>query len=200
VRIDHFRGFCATWVSKISEPDAANGYWLKGPAADLFHHLKDTPEIVAEDLGVITPDVEDLLKEFNFPGMRIFQFMLGGPENPHKTMNYIDNSMAYSGTHDNETLMGWYNQLSEVEKGYIESELNLRNPDHWQMLEVLMTTRSNLVIIQIQDLLGLGNEARFNYPGTVQPLNWTWKLSESEFQKINWKKLKLITELRPRSI
>jgi 4-alpha-glucanotransferase len=200
VRIDHFRGFCATWVSKVSEPDASNGYWFQGPSSDLFHHLKDTPEIIAEDLGVITPDVEALLKELNLPGMRIFQFMLGGPDNPHKRMNYIDNCIAYSGTHDNETLMGWFNSLSETEKGYVENELNLKNPDHWQILEVLMTSRSNLVVMQVQDILGLGNEARFNYPGTVQPTNWSWKLTPALLESINWSKLKLITGLRPRVV
>lgn len=193
IRIDHFRGFCATWISSVSEADASGGHWYPGPGADLFNQLSDYPEIIAEDLGFITPDVDQLRDQFNFPGMKVFQFLLGDDSNPHKLKNYSYNSVAYSGTHDCDTLMGWFNSLSDSEKANVETELNCKITAHWSMLEVLMNTYSKLVLIQIQDLLGLGSEARFNYPGTVQVSNWTWKLSPSEFGQINWKKLGELT-------
>lgn len=199
VRIDHFRGFCATWVSKISEPDASGGFWVEGPRADLFKSLLESPEIIAEDLGHITPDVDALRDQFNFPGMKIIQFMLGDETNPHKMMNYNDNSVAFSGTHDNDTLMGWFNGLSPEERGYVESELKIKNPDVWGILEVLMSAKSNLVIIQIQDLLSLGTEARFNYPGTVDDMNWTWKLTTAQLNQVNWNKLGELTQNAKRS-
>lgn len=193
IRIDHFRGFCATWISSVSEADASGGHWYPGPGADLFNQISDYPEIIAEDLGFITPDVDQLRDQFNFPGMKVFQFLLGDDRNPHKIKNYNYNSVAYSGTHDCDTLMGWFNSLSDREKANVETELNCKITDQWSMLEVLMNTKSRLVLIQIQDLLGLGSEARFNYPGTVQISNWTWKLSPSEFGQINWQKLGKLT-------
>jgi 4-alpha-glucanotransferase len=200
VRIDHFRGFCDTWVSKLTEPDASGGYWYPGPRADLFNHLTQTPEIIAEDLGHITQDVYDLRDQFNFPGMTIFQFMLGDSSNPHKMINHSANSIFYSGTHDNDTLMGWFNSLTELEKSYVESELDLKNPDNWMMLAKLMESKANMVIIQVQDLLALGTEARFNYPGTVQDTNWTWKLTSAQFEKIDWVKLSSLTATAKRAL
>lgn len=201
IRIDHFRGFCATWISSVLEPDASGGHWYQGPGADLFLALKDYPEIIAEDLGFITADVDQLRDQFHFPGMKVFQFLLGDSSNPHKLYNYTYNSVAYSGTHDCDTLMGWFNGLNENEKAAVEAELKIHNPDHdqWPMLEILLNSASKLVLIQIQDLLGLGTEARFNYPGTVQESNWTWKLSANEFKMINWNSLGELTIKSKRS-
>lgn len=194
IRIDHFRGFCATWISKATDPDASSGHWYPGPGADLFNHLQNSPEIIAEDLGCITPDVDQLRDQFNFPGMRVFQFMLGGKDNPHKLSNYNYNSAAYSGTHDSDTMIGWYESLSPHEKAQVEELFKVDQPDHWEMLNVLMKSPSKYVFIQIQDLLGLGSEARFNYPGTVKDTNWTWRLRDEDLKKVNWAKLLELTE------
>jgi len=199
IRIDHFRGFCATWISKVTDEDATKGRWHKGPAADLFKHLTESPEIIAEDLGHITPDVNELRDQFDFPGMRVFQFMLGGENNPHQLSRYVYNSVAYSGTHDCDTVVGWFNGLSHSEQAQIEHEIKIHKPDHWDLLSVLMRSPSKMVLIQAQDVLGLGSEARFNYPGTVQKLNWTWKLSEEEYQAIDWKKLSELTHVTKRA-
>lgn len=199
IRIDHFRGFCATWISKTSDSDASHGYWFPGPSAEFFKQLRDYPEIIAEDLGFITPDVDQLRDQFNFPGMKVFQFMLGDSSNPHKLNNYRFNSVAYSGTHDCDTLMGWFQSLSESDRVAVQNELKINNPDHWDMLRVLLNSEAKLVFIQIQDLLGLGSESRFNYPGTVQDSNWTWKLETQDMKKIDWGKLADMTRRSGRS-
>lgn len=186
VRIDHFRGFCATWISHIDAPDATAGHWYPGPGADLFYHLNDTPEIIAEDLGYITPDVDQLREQFNFPGMRVFQFLLGGSDNPHKLYNYKFNTVAYSGTHDCNTLVGWFDELTPETKKQVEQEIHKEHPTHWDMMKVVMNSPSKIVLVQIQDLLGFGTEARFNYPGTVQDLNWTWKMQFGDLETIDW--------------
>jgi len=188
VRIDHFRGFAATWISKVSDQDASAGFWYKGPGEDLFNKLRDYPEVFAEDLGFITKDVAELRDQFQFPSMKVFQFMSDDDSNPHKLSRYQENSVAYTGTHDCDTLMGWYNQLSNEEKKKIPGK------NHWEMIETLMNTPSKLTIIQIQDLLGLGSEARFNYPGTVDDLNWTWRLSLNDYEALDWEKLYSLTQ------
>ncbi len=197
VRIDHFRGFCATWVSSLHDPDAKNGFWLAGPGEKLFielkKQLKTTAELIVEDLGVITPDVEALRDQFDFPGLRVLQFMLGDETNPHKIENYISNSVAYTGTHDCDTLLGWYQQLSSEYQKYVQQELNEVQIDHWVLIEKLMESKSKLVVTQIQDMMGLGPEGRFNYPGTVNELNWTWKLTETQLQSIEWNHLQKLT-------
>jgi len=123
IRIDHFRGFCATWISKVSDKDATGGHWYQGPGADLFKNLHETPEIIAEDLGHITPDVNELRDQFNFPTMKVFQFLLGHENHPQKIYNYIFNSVAYSGTHDCDTIVGWFQALTPHEKYEVEHEL-----------------------------------------------------------------------------
>lgn len=203
IRIDHFRGFCATWISKVSEPDARLGFWYEGPGEDLFNNLTDYPEVIAEDLGHITEDVIKLRDQFNFPGMKVFQYMLGDESNPHKLSNYNYNSVAYSATHDCDTLMGWFKNLTSEQRASVLAETRLDridNPDHWSMIERLMLTPSKIVITQVQDLLGLGSSARFNYPGTVADSNWTWKLSPAELNAIDWDKLKVITQKSERHL
>lgn len=193
IRIDHFRGFVATWISKVADPDASQGQWYPGPGADLFSNLRESPEIIAEDLGYITPEVDSLRNAFGFPSMRVFEFMLGGMNNPHKLTNYEYNTVAYSGTHDCDTLMGWYKSLSQEDKERVQHDTQVSAPNHWEMINVLMSSPSKIVFIQVQDLLGLGSEARFNYPGTVNPKNWSWKLEFKDERRIDWQKLGMIT-------
>lgn len=194
IRIDHFRGFCATWISKVSEPYATNGMWYKGPGEDLFKNLIEAPEIIAEDLGVITEDVDRLRDQFHFPTMKVFEFMSNDLNNPHNLNNYHFNSVAYSATHDCDTLMGWFKQLDKSSKQMIENEINIKNPDQWDMALVLLKSKSKMVLLQIQDVLGLSSKARFNYPGTVSDANWSWKLTTAEYKKIPWAKLKFVTK------
>jgi 4-alpha-glucanotransferase len=205
VRIDHFRGFCATWISDVNEETAINGFWYKGPGAELFLELFKNPKlcsIIAEDLGVITEDVEKLRDQFNFPGMRVLQFMLGDETNPHQFNNHVYNSFSYSGTHDCDTLVGWWNSLGETDKASVAQELDLSldKIDHLELLKFLTHSKSKTIIIQIQDLLGLGSEARFNYPGTVSDKNWTWKLEQDDWQKIDWTTLSKLTKESSRTI
>lgn len=200
LRIDHFRGFCATWVSEVQEPDAKNGKWFPGPGKELFLNLKNLPDIIAEDLGVITADVEVLRDHFQFPGMRVLQFMLGDQKNPHKIQNYIANTIAYSGTHDCNTLKGWIDSLSSNEIHFVQSELSMSGLDVWHLLEKLMESESQVVLIQVQDLLELGQEARFNYPGTVNEKNWTWKLTTQSLKQIPWTRLQELTQKTQRNV
>lgn len=188
IRIDHFRGFVATWISPVNDPDASEGHWYPGPGADLFSSLTHYPEVFAEDLGYITKEVEDLRDQFQFPSMKVFEFMSDDESNPHKLTKYNYNSIAYTGTHDCDTLMGWYEGLNAEEKMLVPGST------HWEMIDVLMKTPAKVVFMQVQDLLGLGSLARFNYPGTVNDSNWTWKLSNTEYAKINWDKLQIMTK------
>ncbi|MBC7711837.1 MAG: 4-alpha-glucanotransferase [Rhizobacter sp.] len=199
IRIDHFRGFCATWISEVTAPDASGGKWYPGPGADLFNHLHDYPEVIAEDLGYITQDVYELRDQFNFPGMKVFEFLMGDSSNPHKLENYTYNSVAYSGTHDCDTLMGWYKSLTPVERQEVDNELKLDGPGQWDFLKILYHTPAKIVLVQIQDLLGLGTEARFNYPGTVADTNWTWKMNFKDLKAIKWHKLADLTVESQRS-
>lgn len=193
VRIDHFRGFCATWISRVSEPDASRGQWYPGPKADLFKKLSDCPEVLAEDLGYITSDVNELRDQFGFPTMKVFQFMSPDENNPHKLDNYLYNSVAYTGTHDCDTLNGWYEKLSPGLKLWVNNQLGSEHPDHWHMIKTLLSTPARITLIQIQDLLGLDSGSRFNYPGTVASTNWTWKLTSEQYKSLDWKQLGKIT-------
>lgn len=191
LRIDHFRGFCATWISKVTDIDASQGYWYPGPGRELFLSLKNKPELFAEDLGYITPDVIALRDEFNLPSMKVLQFMSADDDNPHKPSHYKGHCVAYTGTHDNETLVGWWNQSSIEEKTLRSHLLNIeKNPSeitHWDLINSLLQSKAAIAIVPIQDFLGLDNSARFNVPGTVMDLNWTWKLSLNDFNNIDWK-------------
>lgn len=187
IRIDHFRGFEGYWVVPQGEDTAMNGTWLKGPGADFFeaikHQLGRLP-IIAEDLGVITPEVEALRDRFEFPGMKILQFAFGGGAgNPYLPFNYERNSIVYSGTHDNDTTGGWFAQLSEEEKQTLNDYLGGISPDgvHWDLIRLAYSSISNVAIIPVQDLLGLGTEARMNFPGKATG-NWEWRYPEGVLQ------------------
>ncbi|PSB04662.1 4-alpha-glucanotransferase [Merismopedia glauca] len=187
IRIDHFRGFEGYWVVPQGETTAMNGAWLKGPGAVFFEAIKQQLgrlPIIAEDLGVITPEVEALRDRFEFPGMKILQFAFGGGAgNPYLPFNYTRNSVVYSGTHDNDTTGGWFEQLSDGERQTLIDYLGGISADgvHWDLIRLAYSSISNLAIIPVQDLLGLGNEARMNYPGTATG-NWEWRYQEGHLQ------------------
>ncbi len=182
IRIDHFRGFAATWEIPYSTNDPRNGYWSFVPGHNLFHclreHLGGLP-IIAEDLGKITPDVVHLRESFGLAGMKILQFAFGeGDFNVNLPHNYhTDNCVVYTGTHDNETTIGRFKDMGNtLEKQYMMKYVrpwNL-NDINWSFIELAMKTRAILAITPLQDIIGLDNRARINTPGNDKG-NWTWR-------------------------
>ncbi len=180
IRIDHFRGFQACWSIPASDSTAINGRWEEVPGRKLFEKLcqeKTDLPIIAEDLGVITPEVEQLRDDFGFPGMKILQFAFdSGPENPYLPENHCTNSVVYTGTHDNDTTMGWWQALTKEQKDKVRDYLEIRRPKMpWELIHLAMASVAKLSIIPCQDILGLGSEARFNTPGRATG-NWAWQM------------------------
>jgi 4-alpha-glucanotransferase len=181
VRIDHFRGFDAYWEIPASEETAIRGQWVDGPGADFFHAVRsalDELPIIAEDLGVITEPVEKLRDDFGLPGMKVLQFAWSDPRNPFLPHNHSVNSVVYSGTHDNNTTIGWWQ--SEADPGtrdFIYQYLNCDvHEPNWTLIRLGMLSVGHTFIAPMQDILGLGPQARMNTPG-VQGGNWTWRLT-----------------------
>ncbi len=182
IRLDHFRGFEAYWSIDAKEETAINGQWVKAPGHELFTRLKEvfgTLPFVAEDLGVITPEVDELRERFGMPGMRILQFGFGERGShlylPHR---YVANSVAYTGTHDNNTTLGWWvDEASEEERANAETYMQkMKHPAeiNWAMIRAVARSVSNLCIFPLQDILHLGSEARMNTPAAPRG-NWTWR-------------------------
>jgi 4-alpha-glucanotransferase len=183
VRIDHFRGFVAYWAVPGHHKTAKRGRFRPGPRAELFRaavrELGPLP-LVAEDLGVITPPVERLRDELGIPGMVVMQFGYDGPpSNPHRLENHVRRSVVYVATHDCETAVGWWRTLPRRVKR--ASGLPGIEP-HWELIGAALSSRAELAIIQAQDLLGLGSEARMNMPGTTKG-NWSWRLRRGQLTK-----------------
>ena len=180
VRIDHFRGFEAYWAVKQGETTAINGEWLKAPGEEFFQVLSDKlgkMPIMAEDLGSITPEVHALREHFDIPGMKILQFAFGGgADNPYLPFNYERNYVVYTGTHDNNTTIGWFNQLSDWEKGNVVRYLGSISPEgiNWDLIRLAFSSVANQAIIPMQDLLSLGAEAQMNFPSKPEG-NWEWR-------------------------
>jgi 4-alpha-glucanotransferase len=176
-RIDHFRGFVSYWAVPEENATAEEGRWRRGPGLSLFRALEaelgELP-VVAEDLGVITEPVTRLRRELGLPGMVVLQFALGkDPTNPHLPQNHEEQSVVYTGTHDNNTTRGWWESLSAEERAW--SELDPADPAR-SLLEVAWASRAALAVAPLQDVLSLGTEARMNLPGTEEG-NWQWRLS-----------------------
>ena len=186
VRVDHFRGFAAYWEIPVDAPDAITGEWVPGPGEKLFEAFETAlPHlpIIAEDLGVITPDVESLRDKFNLPGMRVLQFAFGEGEGNHfLPHNYIANTIAYTGTHDNDTTIGWWNNTPHHVKTFARQYLGSGGePINWAMMRALSRSVANTVVFPLQDVLDLSSEHRMNLPG--QPTgNWEWRFSWSQLQ------------------
>ena len=183
IRLDHFRGLAAYYSIPSIYPTAENGEWIPAPGEQLLQTIQDQLHqlpFIAEDLGVITPDVTALRNEFDLPGMRIFQFGFGiMEENIHKPDAYVEHCVAYTGTHDNETTLGWYKLQNEEVKQQVLNYLHktdLQDLVHC-CIEALWDSKAFLAMTPVQDLLQLGNEARMNLPGTVGG-NWKWKLTD----------------------
>ena len=182
VRIDHFRGFAAAWGVPARFTDAKHGKWVKGPGADFFDalrkHFGGDPglPLIAEDLGLITPDVIRLRDAFGLPGMRVLQFAFGGgAENPHLPQNYSVNNVAYTGTHDNDTTAGWYRKLSSIEKRRSrEFAADIGGSPARVMMRLAWESVARVAIAPLQDLLEMGTRARMNTPGVAHG-NWRWR-------------------------
>ena len=180
VRIDHFRAFESYWVVEQGETTAKHGKWVEAPGEAFFQVLQDKVgnlPIIAEDLGTITPEVLALRDRFEFPGMKILHFAFGGgPDNPYLPFNYSRNCVAYTGTHDNDTSIGWFNTLSHWEKENLLRYLGCISSEgiHWDLIRLTLSSIANQAIVPVQDLLGLGTEARMNFPSKAEG-NWDWR-------------------------
>ena len=186
VRIDHFLGFVNYWEVPASEPTAMHGKWLPGPGAALFkaiHAALGPLAIIAEDLGVVTPGVEALRREFAFPGMRILQFAFGSNSAnnflPHRHQN---DTVVYSGTHDNDTTVGWWSTATAQERAYACDYLGVDGHDiHWDLIRAACASVADTAIHPMQDILGLGTEHRMNLPGKSEGY-WEWRFDWSQVQ------------------
>ncbi len=196
-RIDHFRGFAGYWEIPASSPTAIEGRWVTGPGKALFDAIEKALgplPIVAEDLGLITPDVIELRDACKFPGMKILQFGFGG-DGTHEFLphNYTPTSVAYIGTHDNDTVRGWWNNAPQHEKKYVGNYLAASEHDvHWCMVRALCNSVSNTVIFQLQDVLNLDSRHRMNIPGTTDR-NWVWRFTWNMIDSESTRVLGLIT-------
>jgi 4-alpha-glucanotransferase len=197
VRIDHFRGFAGYWEIPSGNKTAEHGQWVMGPASDFFTAIQNnlgTLPILAEDLGVITPDVVELRDSFELPGMKILQFAFSGPDNIFLPHNLPRNCVVYTGTHDNDTSVGWYNSAPEAEKDFARRYLGVGGNDFaWDLIRSAWRSVGVFALAPMQDLLSLGTEARMNYPSRLGG-NWEWRivagdLSEplqSRLRDMNW--------------
>jgi 4-alpha-glucanotransferase len=197
LRVDHFRGFAGYWEIPFGKPTAETGRWVRGPRADFFktviQHLGSLP-ILAEDLGVITPDVIALRERFQLPGMKILQFAFSGPDNTFLPHSYPQNCVVYTGTHDNDTSLGWYKTAPITEREF--ADLYLQS-DHahfvWDMIREAWKSVAMFAIAPMQDILGLGTEARMNFPSRLGG-NWDWRFNEGDLRdqlknrlkQLNW--------------
>ncbi len=195
VRIDHFRAFESFWAVDGKAKTAREGKWVKGPGMKLINALKSVAGdklIIAEDLGDITKEVIELVEESGFPGMRVFQFGFLGGETPHKPHNYVNNSIAYSGTHDNNTLLGYLWETPMDVKHDIMRYCAC-DPDRWNedgcraIIRTIMGSNAGLCIFPVQDLLGYGNDTRLNVPGRAEG-NWLYRITKEQLNYIDTEK------------
>ncbi len=193
LRFDHFRGFAGYYEIPAKHKTAENGHWVTGPGKDLFRavdkylgnglNTQGTGlPIIAEDLGLVTPDVIELLEAFNLPGMRVLQFGFTGPDNPFLPHNYVPNSVAYTGTHDNDTAMGWYASAPDHERDFAHRYLSVDGHDFaWDLIRTVWKSVAVFGIAPMQDVLSLGGEARMNFPSKLGG-NWEWRMGDNDLR------------------
>lgn len=203
VRIDHFRGFVNYWATPADAANAIGGEWRPGPGGELFEAFQQEfgkLPIIAEDLGLITPDVIKLRDKFNLPGMRILQFAFGDNDSnfflPH---HYVSNTVAYTGTHDNDTSIGWWNTALEHEKSFARYYLKSDGAEiNWDMMQALADSAADTVIFPLQDVMGLDSHHRMNLPGTAWG-NWEWRFSWNQIQDAQTDRLANLTAVHLRN-
>jgi 4-alpha-glucanotransferase len=188
IRIDHFRGLQAAWEIPATEETAINGAWVEAPGDALLNAIvKGFPDmqLVAEDLGIITEEVDALREKYHLPGMKILQFAFGGDnDNPYLPDNIDENSVVYTGTHDNDTTLGWYQSLDAGAKTHLHRLLENDVPVMPQALvDLAFNTKANLAIIPMQDILGLDGQHRMNVPGTMGG-NWQWRFDMNALENL----------------
>jgi 4-alpha-glucanotransferase len=204
VRLDHFRGFYNYWEIPAGEETAVNGRWVNGPGADFLSRVKKefgNLPIIAEDLGEIAPEVYQLRDQFNLPGMKILVFAFdSGESNQFLPHHYPENCVVYTGTHDNDTVLGWFNRIGEEEKSFALRYLGTSGEDiAWDLIKLAWSSRAVYAIAPLQDLLSLDNSARMNYPGNPQG-NWQWRCSTGDFSEGLLKRLLSINENYGRAV
>jgi 4-alpha-glucanotransferase len=209
-RLDHFIGFHRVWAVKASAKTARHGKWMKGPGEHFFNRLLATfprLQLIVEDLGVLTPEVISLRDKFRFPGIHVLQFAFGNPGEPenHLPRHYPARSVVYTGTHDNDTTVGWFNDVGSAsnprtakqifaEREHVKRYLQTEGENiHWDMIELAQETPANTAIIPLQDVLGLGSSARMNRPGSSSH-NWEWRMNKHALSKSISKKLLSLTK------
>ncbi len=203
VRLDHFRGFQAYWEVPAGSPNAIKGRWVLAPGEKLLATVRTALgglPIIAEDLGVITPEVDGLRLAFELPGMRILQFAFGeGAENRFLPHNYEARTVVYTGTHDNDTTWGWYHELDETARDHVRRYLGRDGTDiAWDFIRAAWSSVGSSAIAPLQDILNLGTEARMNFPGKPQG-NWAWRFHESQVNSLCLDRLTEMTEMYGRS-
>lgn len=201
VRLDHFRGFAAYWEVPASETTAVHGRWMPGPGAALFHAIQavlgDLP-LVAEDLGFITPEVDELRDTLGFPGMKILQFGFGAPDSPHLPHRFRPHTVVYTGTHDNDTAAGWFEHAQEHERELARAYLGDDCTDiPWALIRTAYTSVAETAIVPVQDILGLGSDARMNRPGAGLD-NWSWRLRSGSLTRAHAERLRRLAEITGR--
>lgn len=203
VRLDHFRGFEANWEVPADSPTAVTGRWVKGPGADFFdvinRELGGLP-LIAEDLGVITPEVDALRQRFRLPGMRILQFAFGGAQEdrflPHR---FERATVVYTGTHDNDTTHGWFHTLTDKERRFLRRYAPSTDGDvAWDLIRLAWSSVADTAVVPLQDVLSLGNEARMNLPGTPSG-NWRWRVAADRLTPALFDRLGDLTEVYGRA-
>lgn len=191
IRLDHFRGFVQAWHVPAADATAKNGNWVDGPGRALFDAIEaavDTLPFIAEDLGVITPDVVELRETLGLPGMTVLQFMPGDARNIHQPHNFTRNAVCYTGTHDNDTTIGWHAALAPHDRDFLARYLGtgIADPSH-ALIRLAWSSVARIAIAPLQDVLSLGSEARMNVP-SVADGNWTWRVRQEQFSDriIQW--------------
>jgi 4-alpha-glucanotransferase len=206
IRLDHFRGFEAAWHIPADAPTAQSGQWVPGPGAEFFNAVrKELGKLpfIAEDLGLITPEVRALRDQFQLPGTRVLQFAFDGhSDNPHLPHNYVRNTVVYTGTHDNNTTRGWFEELPEYQRKEVWSYLK-RPPGGseevaHELIRLAWSSVASLAIVPLQDLLSLGKEARMNVPGSAEG-NWRWRVTEDMLSSREFEWLGELTRTSKRS-
>ncbi len=185
VRLDHFRAFAAYWAVPAGEATAANGRWLPGPGRKLFDAVRaelGDPPLVAEDLGTITPDVRRLLAKLRFPGMKVLQFAFYEADSPYLPHRHVPNAVVYTGTHDNDTTRGWWATLDPGARRRVSDYLGCEGSGiEWDLIRAAYASVAERAVVPLQDVFGLGSEARMNTPAEAEG-NWSWRARDEDFQ------------------